>query len=659
MTRSIAARVTAADTLPALVAYIVVLVAIPSELIVRPLGAAGTPAQIVAVGMLCWWLASRILTRQPLVRTNPVKWLLLLFAVSILASYVAGMSRPVTFGAESSSADRSLLTLCAWCGVVLLLADGITSRARLESLLKVLAAGVTGIAILGMFQFFLRIDIAHIIRIPGLTANQEFGDLIARSAYRRVSGTTSHPIEFGVVLASVLPLVIHFARFSPTQTQRRRWWLATVIVGVALPLSVARSGMIGALIVVLYLFHTWPPRLRVRMLVAGAVGVVAMSVVVPGLLGTIKSLFLNASSDPSTQGRTADYAPIFRYTAQHPLFGRGTGTFIPSIFRTLDNQYLATLVDSGIVGLLALLTLFIGTGIVAGAARRHSSSESTRDLGQCLKAGIAVVAVNSATFDSLGFSMCAGITFLLIGATGSLWAIGSRRRALPTARNPIVGHRWLAAAGIFLVAAFGLAAKGVVDAQPEFQAYGTVLVTPSTSRQTALASASDANKMASILHDAIVSQPVRETLRQHAATNYEATVGDGSLMMDSDVLGAAAPTLRLVSVADNPVVANAALSAVIREAGNQLTLVQSKAGVPPAAMMQLQVIQQSPAFAVDGRPTRAYAGFVILLITAGTAFYQGIRRQRSSAVQHPPSGDHARTGAPPGSPSAMAGGRQP
>jgi O-antigen ligase len=635
LTRFPVVREARVDVLAALVVYAIALVAIPSELIVGPLGAAGTPAQIIGIGMAAWWLISHIARKRSKTRTNPVKWLLLVFAIAILASYVAGMSRPITFSEEVSSADRALLSLCAWCGVALFIADGIGSLNRLNVLLKVVASGVCGIAILGIIQFLFNLDIAHIIQIPGLTANHQFGELIERSAYRRVTGTTSHPIEFGVVLSAALPLAIHYGRFSATRTQRRRWWLATIVIAVALPLSVARSGILGALVVAIYLFYTWPPRLKVKMLMAGVAGAVAMSFLVPGLLGTIKSLFLNASSDPSTQGRTADYAPVERYTAQHPLFGRGFGTFIPSLYRTLDNQLLGTLVETGIIGLLALLLLFIGTGCVAGAVRRHSPSEQVRDLGQSLKAGIAAIAINFATFDALGFAMCAGMLFVLVGATGSLWAIERPAgTALKSPAHPLTPGRMPRRSLVPLMAVIvavlvGLGAWGVMDAKPEYQAYGTVLVTPPPSPgQLTLASAGNANMMTSIVHDVLVSPPVREKLRPHAAT-YEVAVGNGSLTMDTDVEGLESPRLRFLATADTASRADAALAAVLRETTSQLNRLQAIVGVEPGDMLRPQVIQQLPAYPVYGRPTRAHVTFALLVVIAFAALYHTTRRRRS------------------------------
>jgi O-antigen ligase len=628
-------RTTQSDALPFLVLYAVALMAIPSELIVRPLGAAGTPAQIIGVGLLVWWLISRVHRPPVRRRANPVKWLLLLLTIAIIASYVAGMSRPMLFTEEVNSSDRALLSLCAWAGVTLVLIDGLPTRRRLETLLKVVAGGVTGIAVLGMLQFFLHVDVAHVIQIPGLSANHQFGELIERSAYQRVSATTSHPIEFGAVLSCAIPLVIHFARFAETRKARRGWWLATAAVGLALPLSVARSGILGALIAALVLFHTWPGRLKVRMLALGGAGAVAMSFLVPGLLGTIKSLFLNAGSDPSTQGRTQDYGPAFDYVAQHVWFGRGIGTFIPSVYRTLDNQYLGFVIEAGVVGLVVFIAVFLGAGSTAGSIRRHSDDESLRDLAQSLKAGVAVLAVNAATFDALGFSMCAGMIFLLVGSIGALHSIerGDVAVAAPAQRST-AGRRWAAAGGVVLVVALAVSARGVLTAQPDYQAFGTVLIGPRQSAgDTAFGKAGRGNGITSIVHDVMASTPMREKLRDRVLS-YEVAVGSGSLMMGTDVQGLAAPTLRMVSVGPSAAIADRGLSALITETSAQLRLLQQKVGLPSEDFIPLRVVQDLPAYPVSGRPSRAKLGLVLLFVLVTLACREivvaagGFRRRR-------------------------------
>jgi O-antigen ligase len=635
VTKPVGARERRADALPVLIAYVVVLMGIPSELILRPLGAAGTPAQVMGIGMLAWWLASRLVrqSRRPLL-PNPIKTLLMLFVVSILVSYLAGMTRPITFGEEVSSADRALLSLCAWAGVTLVIVDGISSRKRLDAMLKVVAGSAAIIAVLGMLQFFFKIDLAHYIRIPGLSANHAFGQLLARSKFQRVTGTTSHPIEFGVVLSCTLPLLIHYARFGETQAQRRRWWLATAAVAAVLPMSVARSAILGAAIAVVYLFYTWPGWLRTRVSIAIILGAGAMSFVVPGLLGTIRGLFLNASSDPSTAGRTADYAPVIHYVAMRPLFGQGIGTYIPSIYRTLDNQYLGTVVECGIVGLLALLALFIGSICAAGAIRRRATTDSTKDLAQCLKAGLAVIAVNSATFDTFGFSMAAGMIFLFVGSIGALWKLPPRPQFRPKF-GPSRKRMVQAAAVAYLLVVALVGALVVQDAKPEYQAYGNILLVPPTLNQGPYATAGRADYAASVLHDILLSSPIREKLTAKSVHHYEVALQGGSLAAGTDIIGTGGPALSLLSTGATADQANSGLVTVLAEARLQLADIQNSAKVDEGSRIQVEVLRQSSAFTVYGRPSRAKIVLLILLLLLGAVTRNAVRRQ--FAHSHPSS----------------------
>jgi len=624
----------AGDALPALVGYVLVLVGIPSALIVKPLGAAGTPAQIVAIAIFGWWVASRVISGRPPERTNPIKWLLLLFAVACVSAYVAGMTRPITYSVEVNSADRALLSLCAWAGIVLVMIDGISTRKRLDTLLKVVAGGVGVIAALGIIQFVFKLDLTHIIRFPGLTQNKDFGQLVARSAYNRVTGTTTHPIEFGVVLSAGLPLLFHFARFSETAKHRRWWWTAVCLVGIALPMSVARSGALGGLIAVVYLFYTWPGRLRLKVAVIGIVGALVMSVAVPGLLGTIRGLFLNASSDPSTQGRTADYAPAFSYVKEHPLFGRGVGTFIPSIYRTLDNAYLGLLVEAGILGMIAFLVLLIGAGFVAGSVRRRSKSESTRDLAQCLKAAIAVLAVNAATFDALGFAMCAGMIFVYIGGIGSLWSLESRGRPRPPRR--LSDREWkraFIAGGVALLAILAVGGLGVQAAKPDYLDYGALIANPPGQKDLApFTNTSSTSATVSVLRDIMRGHAMREKMAAAGVPLYEVALRNGSIVSGTDLEGDSGPVLYVETTAPTPQIASAAIGIVFREAINQVSSAQAQVGVPASGRIEMSILQQTPPFPAYGRSSRSHIGFVIVFgIVAGT-YYQFLRRRRMPRI---------------------------
>ena len=424
------------DGVTLLTAVAALLFLVPSYLVFRPLGSVGTPAGILALGALWLWVVGRIVPRSGLATgRQPVRVVMLLFALSTLASYAAAFDRAM-FPVEARGADRALIMVAGGAGVALLAADGIRTRALLDRLLKRITILVTIVALVGIVQFVSGFDLAAAIRIPGLGAQEEGGQFIAtRHIFRRVSGTTAHGIEFSVVLTMALPLALHYAWQAGQDRRRWLWWGAAAMLGSAIPMSVSRTGTIGLLMVGLMLYPTWDrPRRRVA-LVLGAVFAVAMKLVFPGLLGTIKGLFLSFGVDTSVAARQTDYGYIMDFVSRAPLFGRGMGTFLPTLYTFLDNQYLMTLVEGGVVGLVALFVLYLGGMGIARGARHRSADAGTRELGQTLAACISVALVTSAAYDFLGFPTSRGFLFLLIGCAGALWRFSDQEQRARRARE--------------------------------------------------------------------------------------------------------------------------------------------------------------------------------------------------------------------------------
>ena len=188
-------------------------------------------------------------------------------------------------------------------------------------------------------------------------------------------------------------------------------------------MSIGRSATLGSAVAFIVLFAGWNGRQRLRAVLLLPVFLVALRLLIPGLLGTIKSLFVYASVDPSISGRTDDYAQAEDYFAQAPILGRGWGTFLPEMYPLLDNQYIGQVMETGLVGLVALLGLFLVGIFCARGARRRARDEETRSLGQALVAAIAVPMVTFVTFDGFGFSMIATLTFVVLGASACLWRL--------------------------------------------------------------------------------------------------------------------------------------------------------------------------------------------------------------------------------------------
>jgi len=415
------------DAVTLLTCYLVLLMAIPPSLVVGSFGAAGGPAALFAAGLLCCYLPARRHPAFDLDRgRQPVRVAAVIFGCSIVAAYVSA-NRGALPAPQQSGADRGLIVLAGWLGVLLLAADGIDRPDRLAAMLRRIVLGATAMAAVGMTEFCTGVDISKYIIVPGLSGHAQVTDLASRAGMARVSATAAHPLEFAAVLGMSLPLAIHLARFAPHELRKRRWLQVAVISG-AMPLTVSRSAILGLAVVGLVLIPTWPKRDRRRAYLALS-GVVALVwLAKPGMLSGFGALFGQLGTDQSSLSRTGAFSAAAPFVAHHPWFGQGFRTFFPQTYFFVDDQYLTSLIETGIVGAVALVALFATGWFTARSGRLATADAGTRDLGQCLAASVAVGAACSASFDALSFSIASGLCFLLLGCVGAAWRLARAQR---------------------------------------------------------------------------------------------------------------------------------------------------------------------------------------------------------------------------------------
>jgi O-antigen ligase len=398
--------------------YLLLLMLIPADLVFAPMGAAGGPATLFALVLfvifLGAWLHPSHITYSG---RQPIRTVTVLFVCVVIASY-ASANRHTMPVLERNAADRGLIFAFGWLGLTLLAADGISSMDRLRTLIRRIVLGATTVAALGMAQFFTGLNATKYIKVPGLSALTSANDLLSRGSFNRPSATASHPLELATVLVMALPLAIHQARFAPPG-KRLRGWAQVAVIGLTAPMTVSRSAILGLIVVGLVLLPTWPKRDRRMAYVTILVASVMMWLSVHGLVGTMKELFLSVGSDSSSSSRSNAFTAAGIYVSHNPWLGRGLGTFLPQTYFYIDDQYLTSLIETGILGLLALAGVFITAWYSARSGRRASVDLRSRDLGQCFAAAIAAAAVSFFTYDALSFSMASGLTFLLAGCCGA------------------------------------------------------------------------------------------------------------------------------------------------------------------------------------------------------------------------------------------------
>ncbi|GAB3254511.1 O-antigen ligase family protein [Nocardioides dilutus] len=426
-----------------LVVYLLLNMLIPAQLVLHPLGAAGTPANLWAIAGLVWWVCAAIGRLDAGAVTTPIRIIAGLLAATILASYANGMASgwytpPGTHQyfddvytlvretlsqvqtIEVNAADRGLMVAAGWLAVMLVAGEGLRSWRDVDHIvgwMVWLGAVVAGIAVI---EYTTGLSVVRYLTLPGLSANTDLAGIGERSVLNRVSATAVHPIEFGVVMACLFPLALHWTMQRPGH---RLALLPTGLIFVGAFLSVSRSAMLDMAVVGIVLFAGWPARLRLKALVLTPLAVVGVRLLFPGLVGTLVSLFTNLGNDPSVSGRTDDYHLVFDLVGDHPWLGRGLFTFVPREYRILDNQWLSMVLELGLVGTGVVFLVMLTAFLCARTAFRHAPTSSGRSLGLSISASIAGAVVSMVTFDAWSYRMHSGLTFLLMGMAGAVWRL--------------------------------------------------------------------------------------------------------------------------------------------------------------------------------------------------------------------------------------------
>lgn len=401
------------DAATAITLYIVVLLGIPSDRRIMALGGAGAPAALLAIVGLLWWGWYKLQGPGSSNRGfRPVSAAALFLVAAMLASYVASSSMALP-AADRSVADLGLLRLASMIGILLIAGDGIRRADRFHILMRRISFAGGIYASLGLFQFFTGITLVDSWSFPGLSTDTTIS-IGERGGFVRALSTAIHPLESAVVLVMILPIAltiaVHDRKLSPV------WrWFPTVAILLLSVLSVTRSALLGVVVVFLVLFPTWPRTVRQWMGIGLGFGSIAVYVGVPGMAGTIIGMF--TSEDSSITSRTDSYSTALDFVDVSPLFGRGFGTFLPA-YRILDNQFLLQTVETGFVGLFALVALIVAACWCAARARKWQDP-LMRGLGWSLLAAMLAGGLLLAFFDAFSFPQACGMFFLVVGLCGA------------------------------------------------------------------------------------------------------------------------------------------------------------------------------------------------------------------------------------------------
>lgn len=407
--------------------FAVALFLVPSNYVIRAIGAIGYPAALVGMFAMIAWIVAVILGQHdPRITRHPIRGVLAMFWLVTLASYVL-TNRSLLDGAQLLSADRWLMQVAEMSGVALIAAECINSLDDLRRVLRTVswASAFCGVVALGQWRGGFNLA-PYLGRIPGFTDDGTASQML-RNGLSRVSGTGIHPIELGVTAAMLVPLAIWAALQTDVQSKARRW-APVLLTALAIPATVSRSAVIAVVCAVGVFVVLMPARQRVAAFLVVPVAIGAVFITAHGEIGTLTNLFFAGNSDTSIAHRTNNYPLVEHLVSEAPWLGTGGGTYLPNadLTNNLDNEYLTIAIELGLIGAVALACFFLFPMRIALKARQKSHDPPLRLLCAALAGAALAGGVCSAFFDSFSFPLFYNVYAIVLGLIGACWRLAKR-----------------------------------------------------------------------------------------------------------------------------------------------------------------------------------------------------------------------------------------
>ena len=294
----------------------------------------------------------------------------------------------------------------------------IRTRESIVLVLRGLVVGGSVSALAGLIAYATGKDLAALITVPGLryTDTQLVTNLM-REGVVRPQGSAGHPLELSSVLTVLAPVAV-----ALTFEARRRgvawqpWALATLVLLTGAAATISRSALVGVIIAVIVFGCYWPLRRTLVVLGGCAVVLAAAWLANLALLRQLIDVVSGGSKDASLQSRSYGRGYVAEHFGDHVWLGQGSGTYDVRVQPVLDNDYLAQLMQVGIIGLGALVVFYV-VGLIAGmrsAVRLRGTLDPLAEIVPGLLAAVLVVMAISMILDVGGFAQMSMLSTAMV-----------------------------------------------------------------------------------------------------------------------------------------------------------------------------------------------------------------------------------------------------
>jgi polysaccharide biosynthesis protein PslJ len=393
------------------------------------------PYRIYVAVLATAWLGALLVDPRVRFRSGGLEAPLFLFVTAALGSVVFNDGRITELNVHTE-VTKQLTFFASFVLVFYLIVSVVRTREHVDLIIRMLVGGaaiVAGSAIVESWTGFNVFD--NLDSFIPMLEHVDAPGTSERGGKLRVFGSAQGSIALGAALAMILPL----AAYLGFRTKRWYWWAAAALLALGALATLSRTSVVMLIVSFVVLFWLRPKQVR-RFWPALLPAVVVVHLMLPGTIGTLRSSFfpeeglLTQQSENAGQrgsGRVADLGPALDEFSQTPVFGQGYGTRLTGRDRQnaqiLDNQWLKTLLETGLVGAFAWFWIFLRSiRRLARSAKADQSSDGL--LYVALAASVTSFALGMLLFDAFAFIQVTFILFIVL-ALGSV-ALTARERSV-------------------------------------------------------------------------------------------------------------------------------------------------------------------------------------------------------------------------------------
>ena len=224
------------------------------------------------------------------------------------------------------------------------------------------------------------------------------GTLSVRGAAVRSQGAAQFALEYGWVLAMMLPLTVAATiRWSHgRESWRKVMLLLPIAVFVAVVFSGARSAVIAAAVAtLLFLIATGGDRRLLRWLGVVAAAALLVALFDPSL---VTAPFTAGSATDPASVRLERLPFLFSLVVHRPFIGLGFNG-VSNVFGGVDNGYALMYATIGVVGVTAWVVLLVTSSATTARTLWSPRGTDTRNVGAACLIGVIAVVFAMATYD--------------------------------------------------------------------------------------------------------------------------------------------------------------------------------------------------------------------------------------------------------------------